>query len=112
MGSQEEDFLNSEDSKPDLEHLNSRYPVRFTSTISLSHVTFLDIDIFVDKSGFHTSIHIKPTNHQQNLHFSICHTPFIKQSITFSQALQGRHICNHPSDLSSFTSNLTSAFAS
>ena len=83
MGSLEEDFLNLEDSKPDLwlrfiddifllwtqghdsllfiESLNSRYPVRFTWTIFPSHVNFLDIEIFVDKSGFRTSIHIKLT---------------------------------------------------
>ena len=126
-------FLNSEDTKPDLwlrfidifllwthghdslllflECLNSCYPVRVTWTISSSLVTFLDIDIFVDRSGFCTSVHIKSTNHQQYLHFSSCHT-HPPNTHTFSQAICGRRICNHPSDLSSFTSNLTPAFAS
>ena len=81
-----------------LEHLNSHYPVQFTWTISPSHVTFLDIDIFVDKSGFHTSFHMKSTNHQLYLHFF--------------QATYGTCICNHPSDFYSSTSNLTSAFVS
>ena len=71
----------------------------------------LDTNIYVDKLGFCTSVHIKPTNQQQYLHFSGCHLSSTKSS-TFSQAIHDRQICLSASDLSNCISNLTSEFAS
>jgi hypothetical protein len=80
-----------------LECFNNRYPVQFIWAI---YVTFHDINIHVDKLGFCTSIHFKPTYHQQYLHFSSYHPLSTKHSILYSQAICGRHIFNHPNDLS------------
>ena len=38
----------------------SCYPVLFTYTISSFYVTFLDVDVYVDKLGFRTSVHSNP----------------------------------------------------
>ena len=90
----EEDFLNSEYSKPDprLKFINilvmeswswflSRFP--WAPQQSLSCPIYLDHLLFpcnlpwywrtVDKLGICIFVHIKPTNHQQYLHFSRCH---------------------------------------
>ena len=49
-------------------------------TFSRFHATFLD----VDKLGVCTSAHIKPTNHQQYLHFSSYHPPNTPYLIYYS----------------------------
>ena len=88
-----------------LEWINSHYPVHVKWNISQSHVTFLDGQLC-------TSIHIKPTNHQQYLHYHSCLPITTKHSIPYSLAIQGRRIYSHPIDLHTYTCNLTKAFAS
>ena len=83
-----------------------------SSTVSIpstspSYVTFLDVDVRIENGHFHTSVHIKPTNSQQYLHYYSCHPTSTKCSIPYSLATRGRRICNH---LQTYTSNLTRAF--
>ena len=71
--------------------------VILSRTMSPDH----DADIQVDKLGFHTSIHIMPTNQQLQ-------SPIHQTLHTFFEAIRGMRICNYLSDISNFTS----AFAS
>ena len=121
MGHLEQKFLNSEPYKPSLwlrfiddiflhwpdgpdslitflERLNSRYPYHFIWNTSQSHVTFLDVDVHIEQGQLRTSVHIKPTNHQQYLHYHSCHPILPKRSIPYSLATWGRCICFHPED--------------
>ena len=86
--------------------------IRKTWNTSRSHVTFLDVDVHIDQGQLRTSIHIKPTNHQQYLHYHSCHPISTKRSIPYSLATRGLRICSHPKDLHTYTCNLTKAFAS
>ena len=47
----------------------------------LSHATFLDVNIRIDQVQFCTSINMKPTNHQQYLHYHSCNPISTKYSI-------------------------------
>ena len=82
-----------------LERLNIHHPVQFTWHNSSSKVTFLDVYLRVNHGQLHTSVHVKPTNLQQYLHFSSCHPSSNKRSIPYSLAIRGRRICSHPDDL-------------
>ena len=95
-----------------LEQLNSQYPVPFTWNTFTSHVTFLDVIVRIDHGHFRTSVHIKPTNCQQYLHYNSSHPTSTKCSIPYSFATWGHRICNHPDDHHIYTSNLTRAFIS
>ena len=48
------------------------------------HVIFLDFDVRIDQGQLHTSVHIKPTNHQQYLHYHSCYLISTKCSIPYS----------------------------
>ena len=96
---------------PSLPSLNGS-TITTPSILSQSHVTFLDVDVCIDEGQLCTSVHIKPTNHQQYLHNHSCHPISTKCSIPYSLATRGWFICIHPKDLCTYTSNLTKAFAS
>ena len=89
-----------------LSSLNSSFSVSFTSSISDSQITFLDIDIHLQQNKFETSVHIKPTNHEQYLHYNSCHPSHTKRSIPFSLSVRGHRICNNAPSLQSFIDNL------
>ena len=86
--------------------LNSFSSVNFTSYSSSTRVTFLDVDIFLSNSKFHTSVHIKSTNKQQYLHYNSCHPARTKRSLPFSLSIRGHRICNNPDSLNRFLLNL------
>ena len=84
----------------------------FTSNTSQSHVTFLDVDVHINQGQLRTSVHIKPNNHQQYLHYHSCHPISTTRSIPNSLATRGQRTSFHPEDLHIYTCNLTKAFAS
>ena len=93
-----------------LQNLNSFSPIHFTWSSSTNHATFLDVNLHLTDGSIHTSVHIKPTNHQQYLHFDSCHPFHIKKSLPYSLATRGRHICSDKNSLSEYAEGLTKAF--
>ena len=93
-----------------LDTLNSIYPVKFTWTISEHHVTFLDVDVFLEEGLLRTNVHFKPTNSLQYLHFDSCHPSSMKQALPFSMATRGRRICSNKEDLAAYCDKITKAF--
>ena len=86
--------------------LNEFSELSFTSHHSPSRITFLDVNISLENKNFITSVHIKPTNKQQYLHFNSCHPSHIKQSLPYSLSVRGHKICNNPESLDIFLNNL------
>jgi len=74
-----------------LEQLNQFRVVQFTWSISNKRVTFLDVDTTLDNT-LNTSVHIKPTNNMQYLHYSSSHPYHTKKAIPFSLALRGQRL--------------------
>ncbi|XP_049941577.1 uncharacterized protein LOC126418718 isoform X1 [Schistocerca serialis cubense] len=95
-----------------LSNLNSFGSIRFTWSYSKSHATFLDVDLHLSNGQLHTSVHIKPTNKQQYLHYDSCHPFHIKRSLSYSLGLCGKRICSNPESLNHYTNNLKTAFTS
>jgi len=75
-----------------LEQLNQFRVVQFTWSLSDKRVTFLDVDITLENNTLITSVHIKPTNHMQYLHYSSSHPYNTKKVIPFSLALRGQRL--------------------
>jgi len=75
-----------------LEQLNQFLVVQFTWAISDKRVTFLDVDITLENNILTTSVHIKPTNHMQYLHYSSSHPYHTKKAIPFSLALRAQRL--------------------
>jgi hypothetical protein len=78
----------------------------FTYTASTSEIIFLDVKISLNNNKFLTSVHIKPTNKQQYLHYNSCHPFHTKRSLPRSLSIRGHRICNNPDSLDKFLSNL------
>ena len=57
-------------------------------------VTFLDLQLTIDKNHIKSCAHYKPTDSNNYLLFSSSHPPSCKQSILFSQMLQIKHCCS------------------
>lgn len=86
-----------------LDRLNNYSSLKFTHTISSEKITFLDVDLTLgSQNQIITSVHFKPTNKLQYLHYNSCHPPHIKQSIPYSLSLRGRRICNNEQTLHSY----------
>jgi hypothetical protein len=79
-----------------IEALNAFHPnIKFTYNISESHVTFLDVDVYIDeKNNISTHVHVKPTNIHQYVYYTSSHPMSCKNSIPFSQAKRYRRICS------------------
>ncbi|XP_054272548.1 uncharacterized protein LOC128992830 [Macrosteles quadrilineatus] len=93
-----------------LEDLNSFGPLNFTWDFSETSINFLDLTIHLRNNSLTTSIHIKPTNHQQYLHFSSCHPNNTKRSLPYSLALRGNRLISEPKDRTQYQTQLQKAF--
>jgi len=86
-------WSNSENSlKTCLEQLNQFRVVQFTWSIFDKRATFLDVDITLEINTLTTSVHIKPTNLMQYLHYPSSHPYHTKKTISFSLALRGQRL--------------------
>jgi hypothetical protein len=93
-----------------LKNLNNFCPLKFTWETSEHSATFLDVNIELKNGFFSTSVHIKPTNHQQYLHFDSCHPRNTKRSLPYSLALRGQKITSDPINLEKYNNTLLKAF--
>jgi hypothetical protein len=95
-----------------IKELNEFSSLKFTHTISPNAATFLDVDINIDNGQLITSIHVKPTNHMQYLHYNSCHPSRTIRSIPYSLAVRGNRIPNTAQSKSKYIDSLKSAFSS
>ena len=77
-----------------IDHLNNAAPsIKFTHKISTNSVNFLDTTVLKDRQGNNsTDVYQKPTDTHPYLHWTSAHSPHLKQSIPYSQALRLRRI--------------------
>ena len=101
MGHLEHDFLDSQLDKTSLWLVtwarlsllswnSSTVTILSTSPGTLSPPSpFLDINVHINHSQFRSSVHVKPTNSQQYLHYHSCHPKSTKRSILTPSPLEG-----------------------
>ena len=76
-----------------LEHLNTVHPtIKFTSTISQTEVSFLDLKIYIRGDKLHTRLHTKSTDRHMYLNFHSEHPMSLKRSTPYSQFLRIKRI--------------------
>jgi len=92
-----------------LEQLNQVPVVQFTWSIYNERVTFLDVDITLWNNTLNTSVHIKPTNHLQYLHYSSFNPYHIKKTIPFSLAVRGQRLNSTTSSTEIYNQRLQEA---
>ena len=70
----------------------------FTYESSKKSIAFLDLDVAVYNGRLESTVHIKPTDRHQYLHYSFSHPEQTKRSIVFSQTLCVSRICSCEKD--------------
>ena len=76
-----------------IQHLNTAHPtIKFTSTISPTEISFLDLIIYIRDDKLHTRLHTKCTDRHMYLNFYSEHPMNLKRSIPYSQFLRLRRI--------------------
>ena len=82
-----------------LDNLNSYSSLKFTWAYSKSHAVFLDVELTLHEGEIRTTVHTKPTNILQYLHFESYHPFETKKSLPFSLTVRARRICSTQDDL-------------
>ena len=72
--------------------------LQFTSTISETELSFLDVNLRISEDRVHTSIFFKVTDTHNYLHFSSFHPDHCKRAIPYSQFLRLRRLCSDDDD--------------
>ena len=80
--------------------------VKFTSTISYSHVEFLDLIIKIENGKLKTDLFIKPSNLQLYLDYNSNHPEPCKTGLVYGQALRVVERCTDVQDACSHLQNL------
>ena len=76
-----------------IEHLNTVHPtIKFTSEISDTQKSFLDLSIYINQSTLHTKLYTKPTDRHMYLNYFSEHPMSLKKSIPYSQFLRLKKI--------------------
>ena len=74
-----------------IQHLNNVHPtVNFTSTISPTEISFLDLIKYTKDDKLYTRLHTKSTDRHMYLNFHSEHPMNLKRSIPYSQFLRLR----------------------
>ena len=78
-----------------IEDLNKKHPsIKFNFKYSKTEIEVLDTKIYKDTNGkLCLTIYHKPTDQKNYLHFKSAHSPSLKKSIPYSQALHISNIC-------------------
>ena len=72
--------------------------INFTSVISTSDISFLDIKATLTHTGVRTSVHYKPTDSHAFLLYQSSHPRKCRDSIPYSQLLRLRRLCQDDHD--------------
>ena len=76
-----------------IEHLNTVHPtIKFTSDISETRISFLDLTIYKEQSKLYTRLYTKPTDRHMYLNYFSEHPMSLKKSIPYSQFLRLKKI--------------------
>ena len=82
-----------------METFNNFTPnLRFTYEYSEKSISFLDLIITVSDQKLKTTLHIKPTDRLQYLHYAYSHPEHTKRSAVFSQTLRISRLCSEEND--------------
>ena len=68
--------------------------IQFTYQSSKKSIVFLDLDVALYNGRLESTVHVKPTDRHQYLHYSSSHPEHTKRSIVFSQTLRVSRICS------------------
>ena len=76
-----------------IEHLNTVHStIKFTSDISDTKISFLDLTIYIKQSALYTRLYTKPTDRHMYLNYLSEHPFSLKKSIPYSQFLRLKKI--------------------
>ena len=68
--------------------------IKFTAEWSKTFINFLDVTASLTEGVIETDLYVKPTDSQQYLQSTSCHSFRRKKGIPFSQALRLNRICS------------------
>ena len=72
--------------------------IQFTYESSKKSIVFLDLDVALYNGRLESTVHVKPADRHQYLHYSSSHPGHTKRSIVFSQTLHVSRICSREKD--------------
>ena len=72
--------------------------IQFTYESSKKSIAFLDLDVALHNGRLESTVHVKPTDRHQYLHYSSSHPEHTKRPIVFSQTLRVSRICSGEKD--------------
>ena len=76
-----------------IKHLNTVHPtIKFTSDISETKISFLDLTIYIEQSKLHTRLYTKPADGHMYLNYFSEHPMSLKKSRPYSQFLRLKKI--------------------
>ena len=80
-----------------IEHLNTVHPIiKFTSDISHTEISFLDLTIYIKGCKVYTRLHTKTTDRHMYLNYLSEHPMSLKRSIPYSKFLRLKRIHSKP----------------
>ena len=80
-----------------IDHLNIVHPtIKFTSDISDTEISFLDLTTYIQQSQLHTRLYTKTTDRHMYLNYLSEHPMSLKKSIPYSQFLRLKRIHSEP----------------
>jgi hypothetical protein len=86
---------------------NNFHPtIKFTSELSQSTISFLDVAVSLEGGLLHTDLYTKPTDKHQYLHWTSCHPIHTKRSLPYCLAFRLRRICSSDDTLHNRISEL------
>ena len=68
--------------------------IQFTYKSSKKSIAFFDLDVAIYNGRLESTVHAKPTDRHQYLHYSSSHPEHTKRSIVFSQTLRVSRTCS------------------
>ena len=82
-----------------INYANNLHPaLKFTYDISTDAITFLDISVSINGNSLTTSVHYKPTDSHNYLHYGSSHPKNYKNAMPYSQSLRLRRICSQDAE--------------
>ena len=81
--------------------------IQFMYESSKKSFAFLDLDVALYNVRLESTIHVKPTDRHQYLHYSSTHPGHTKRSIVFSQTLRVSRICSREKEFRKYSEKLS-----
>ena len=68
--------------------------IKFTHEFKEDSINFLDLNVRLSNGRLQTSLHVKPADYHQYLHFQSSHPKDIKRSTVHSKTLRASRTCS------------------